>query len=659
MNDPLEPYRDQRTEAAERVSRQAPSRSQSRAPGTRRASDTDSAVSRRDVANGLMGQIQTLSPILKWVFLLLLLILFAIACRWIYSLRTKQISDTVSNLSPIRNCDKEIRTLFDFHQYDSRSEGQVDINVPSDATIGLYARNWVEGHRNWLLEDYRSHVADIMQQNFQPVEVANNVSDFAAVLSGKATLRAKLEDPQYVRRILEKLLQYESIKHKHFSLAVNSNEFDRALARHKEDYKTCHVTIDLINKEIEERLRQFENPSSEIDKNRQRIVFLNAKLESINEEVPQKRRDADRHVAKLEGDIQQMEGDLARKTELEGQISERDGLIKADDLESRPINKRIKELESLIGENEEIVMDLGAKISELQPKKSSIEIKLREFEAQLSVRPLDNTDLRELVRGVGKCEQNNLEKVKEQFKNVDGSKFKESHGFESVLLKDLDQENKKVKELSEEFNELVNRASSFPLRRVEALSSAKRKILEGYRSELDGVVSLELEYTASRAKAEREITADRQERDGLMSKLDILLNRIALNKQWIIDARTRLKGDPKQLSKLRSDLNDLITTTETSIQKLEKDRKEFKIELDALVLKVGPMEEHYGKFKAELNTLISRLNVAMNDCKRIELLLKKFNEESKTASEKIELQKTRLGDLSQTLSELLHEIEAI
>ena len=47
-------------------------------------------------------------------------------------------------------------------------------------------------------------------------------------------------------------------------------------------------------------------------------------------------------------------------------------------------------------------MDYNSRISEIQPNKTAILIKIREFEAQLNIKPVDNKDLCDLVRGVGK-----------------------------------------------------------------------------------------------------------------------------------------------------------------------------------------------------------------------------------------------------------------
>lgn len=74
--------------------------------------------------------------------------------------------------------------------------------------------------------------------------------------------------------------------------------------------------------------------------------------------------------------------------------------------------------------------------------------------------------------------------------------------------------------------------------------------------------------------------------------------------------------------------------TKAAIVKLESDRAGFETEYQGLKSKVGPLENAYDKFNQDIASLIARLNAAMNDCKRIELLLKRFDEESKVNPDK-------------------------
>ena len=226
----------------------------------------------------------------------------------------------MSKVAPTRNCDKEIQHLLDFRRFDSSTQQTIDLRVPSDASIGLYARTWVESHKNWLLEDYSTHVDSILKANFQPVPVSDTVSDYALSLKSKTALRAKLEDPDYVRKVIDKLLQYESSKNREFTLAVHTDEFNRALKRNQEDYRDCKKNIDLLNKDIEDKLRRFENPTSEIDQSRLRMNTLKSKIEAIDADIPTKRRDSQRDIERLEDQITKMERDLTKKVEVEREM---------------------------------------------------------------------------------------------------------------------------------------------------------------------------------------------------------------------------------------------------------------------------------------------------------------------------------------------------
>lgn len=58
-------------------------------------------------------------------------------------------------------------------------------------------------------------------------------------------------------------------------------------------------------------------------------------------------------------------------------------------------------MQSNIREDEEIIIDLEAKILELNPSVSAIQAKIKQFELKMAVKPVDNQELRNLVRGVG------------------------------------------------------------------------------------------------------------------------------------------------------------------------------------------------------------------------------------------------------------------
>lgn len=226
----------------------------------------------------------------------------------------------MSKVIPTRNCDKEIRSLFDYHRYDSSAPERVELQVPSDKSIGLYAQNWVDSHKNWLLEDYQSHVRAILDKNFQPVDVSQNATEVAETIRSKAALRAKLEDPLYVRKVLEKLLEYESVKDRQIISSIQPEEFNRALARTQDEYKVCHRNIDDLNAQIEERLRAFENPTSEIDLSRKRMQVVRNKIEAIEVDIPKKTKEAQKDIARLDNLIAELEKDLSQRRELEAKM---------------------------------------------------------------------------------------------------------------------------------------------------------------------------------------------------------------------------------------------------------------------------------------------------------------------------------------------------
>lgn len=81
-------------------------------------------------------------------------------------------------------------------------------------------------------------------------------------------------------------------------------------------------------------------------------------------------------------------------------------MTKLNDAESkvRPLKSEIDRLTSDIGEAEEIITDLSTKILELNPNISAIQDKISDFERKFRTKTVDNQELCNLVRGVGKVE---------------------------------------------------------------------------------------------------------------------------------------------------------------------------------------------------------------------------------------------------------------
>ena len=104
---------------------------------------------------------------------------------------------------------------------------------------------------------------------------------------------------------------------------------------------------------------------------------------------------------------------------------------------------------------------------------------------------------------------------------------------------------------------MVKRAENFPHRRFEALSEAKRKILDGYKSELDSVKQQQDEYRQEKDKTSAEQTAYRDELQAVMANYDKASRIVSQNEAWIADARPRIEGSASSSVQLVSDRDSL------------------------------------------------------------------------------------------------------
>lgn len=179
--------------------------------------------------------------------------------------------------------------------------------MPNQSSVGLYAQNWIETHKHWLLEEYKTHYGSIMKSNFKPVAVDSTIENYVDSVKSRDHIKRTIDDPKYVRQVLDKLLNYESLRNNEFKITADGTFFNKELARLQKDYDDSKAEIKRLNKEIEEKLRAFENPVGEIEKSRARIAFLKSKMESIDEDIPNKRRDLQKQLREYDDKISEAE----------------------------------------------------------------------------------------------------------------------------------------------------------------------------------------------------------------------------------------------------------------------------------------------------------------------------------------------------------------
>jgi chromosome segregation ATPase len=207
-----------------------------------------------------------------------------------------------------------------YHKYDSKVEAKFRVNVPHQSSVGLHASAWVDSHKRWLLDDYKTQFSDIMAANFKPVQVDKAVENYVDAVKSQDHIRRKMDDPAYMRQVIEKLLTYESLRSKEIRVMADGTQFNSKLGSLQTDYADCKAEIKGQNEQIELKLKAFENPESQIEQARARILYLKSKIQSIDEEVPNKRRELEQQLRDLQVKISDAEKFEKNRAQIEAEM---------------------------------------------------------------------------------------------------------------------------------------------------------------------------------------------------------------------------------------------------------------------------------------------------------------------------------------------------
>lgn len=110
--------------------------------------------------------------------------------------------------------------------------------------------------------------------------------------------------------------------------------------------------------------------------------------------------------------------------------------------------------------------------------------------------------------------------------------------------------------------QLVERAEKFPHRRIDAISTTKRKLLEERTISLEAVESETKAIAEELDDLEKKVSSYGTELDGGKRDYDTLMDNVSASQQVIADLKLRLKGDPVDLERYRTQRDSIKSTTE-------------------------------------------------------------------------------------------------
>lgn len=269
------------------------------------------------MGDNITRKFQQLSPLLWWLLVALLVLGFFFICKLVAGSTMRPVSKFIKNVAfNGKDCGEEIKALTNVNR-SSLYESTINIQVPTESSIGLHAQNWVDSHRDWLLESYQTHVGGILRDNFLPV--SGSAIDSYSLTTEEYDAVRKLEDEHFMRNILDKLMDFANAKYRLKNLNVNSKDFNDHLRRNQDAYDKCRGEISRLNQEIEDKLRN-RHANADVEGIRARISMLVQRIADLDNEINLNNRDLNARLDEINRKISEWESINKRRSYLESQM---------------------------------------------------------------------------------------------------------------------------------------------------------------------------------------------------------------------------------------------------------------------------------------------------------------------------------------------------
>ncbi|XP_067109492.1 myosin heavy chain, fast skeletal muscle-like [Osmerus mordax] len=418
---------------------------------------------------------------------------------------------------------------------------------------------------------------------------------------------------------------------------LQSAETEKELANMKEDYEKCKVALEKAEarkKELEEKMvsllqekndlsLQIASESENLNDAEERCeglikskIQLEAKLketterledeEEINAELTAKKRKLEDECSELKKDIDDLELTLA-KVEKEKHATENKVKNLTEEMASQDesVAKLTKEKKALQEAHQQTLDDLQAeedKVNTLTKAKTKLEQQVDDLEGSLEQEKKLRMDLergKRKLEGDLKLAQESIMDL-ENDKQQSDEKIKKKDFETSQLLSKIEDEQslgaqlqKKIKELQARIEELEEE--------IEAERAARAKV-EKQRADL----SRELEEISERLEEAGGATAAQIEmnkkREAEFQKLRRDLEESTLQHEATASALRKKQADSV------AELGEQIDNLQRVKQKLEKEKSEFKMEIDDLSSNMEAVAKAKGNLEKMCRTLEDQLS---------------------------------------------------
>jgi chromosome segregation ATPase len=551
MADPIENYREGRETQRRTSSRRLPEREPESPP----RSVSGQARSSQDLGEQLTRTFQNWNSILKWACLALGIIAFLWLCKLIAGGKFKPVSKIIEKATGIKkDCTEEVKALTSIHKSSGKMiDSTIEVNIPTESSIGLTARTWVDSHRDWLLDQYQTTISSIMRENFRPIHGDATLSSYVLSSAELQAIR-KLEDENYLRRILDKLMDYANAKYRLTNVNVNSKEFNDHFLRNREAYEKCQLEIEKINREIEDKLRSKYGSGDDINSLNSRISYLVNKIASLDDEINRKNRDLNAKLDDINRQIRDYYSKQKSRQSILGEVTAKSDELRRLEGDILPLKSRLPDIQSDISKTETDIKFYRDSTAELMIQKASINKDRHHLERSMRVL-LDNKELYELVHGLGKCEENKIKTLMNKLQQVETeeTKLKSILGADSDLLMEIDKEDQEIREIKQAFDDLRRKAESFPYRNIEIKLKELKEKTQPYVIQIEQIDIKILENTDKIRKLELQLEGLRAEYERKKSEIDSLTIRINSLRDWLAKNEPREYYDNVDISKLESE----------------------------------------------------------------------------------------------------------
>eukprot|EP01121_Diplochlamys_sp_Union-15-3_P003573 TRINITY_DN1350_c0_g4_i1.p1 TRINITY_DN1350_c0_g4~~TRINITY_DN1350_c0_g4_i1.p1 ORF type:complete len:1506 (-),score=394.08 TRINITY_DN1350_c0_g4_i1:40-4557(-) len=451
--------------------------------------------------------------------------------------------------------------------------------------------------------------------------------------------------------------------------------------------KELEGRLDSLNKEKDQLTNDITNVKSKLEVSEQTLreeKFRALDLEQSKNELTDQNKNMKESIADLQSDIKTTEIELTKAHEREVSIDKDIKDLEDQYLELQQEKKKledvrlrqeeeIKELNSALGSERDVVADMRRQKTKLEEQIEEInlnlDVELSTKEQLTKLKKQLENDIEDLTIKVEE-EQEKGEKLVKDLRSVQ-AEIKERETEKATVLSDLSKVNDTNKQLTLEVADLKDSVEKESKAR-SAIERAKKKLEEEVEALNDDIKNSEkksADLNKKIKKTEEELDETKFQLDEAKTQIEALQGRSALSGEEVKNLQDELEQTRSKLKKLEqaragleadiSDIKDQLESEQRKVLNLEKDKKtkeediaRLNEEVEEEKRKNGNLTRNQGKLESRISELTAKFDEQSTEKRDLEAKVRKLESQITDIELDIQAQRKQRDRLDQGRREL-------